>query len=71
MRSRLSMTRVLCLALLVTLLAGCSGDAQLIDAGTDGASAFIAMVVMIVLFVIFLFSLDRWRQKREDADRHD
>lgn len=67
MKARLGSTRVFLTALAILVLTGgCSDQAQLIDAGEDGASAFIAMTVMIVLFVIFLFSLDRYRKKREE-----
>jgi hypothetical protein len=63
--NRHSLRRLGPLALLALCLTGCTGQAQLIDAGTDGASAFIAFTVMVFIFTAFLFSLDRFRKNRE------
>ncbi len=47
--------------LLASLSTACTDQAQLIDGGEDGGTAFIAMVVMIVILVAILFAMDRFR----------
>lgn len=61
-------SRLLGSALLALVVAGCSDQPELIDAGKDGGTAFIAFTLMVVVFTAFIFSLDKIRRNREERE---